>query len=175
MRHSVWIFMAIALGIAGACGADDSSSSDPLSGAGGRSGSSAAVSGRGTGTVSGSSGSAGSVGPVGPPTFVATYQIIMARCTGATCHIGATKPGGGLAMNDRASAYKALVGVNAASCRGEKRVVASNPDKSELVHVLTRTMLGTCNPPQMPEGQPKLPQNEIDTVSAWIKAGAPNN
>jgi len=113
---------------------------------------------------------------VGSASFAEVYTIISARCAGSTCHVGIAGAGGGnLAMNDRASAYKNLVGVNAAICRGEKRVVAGNPAKSELVHTLARTKLGTCSTPQMPEALPKLAQAEIDKVIAWVSAGAPNN
>jgi hypothetical protein len=115
-------------------------------------------------------------GAVGTATFTQVYAIITARCAGASCHVGATGTGGGnLVMNDRASAHKNLVGVNAAICRGEKRVLAGNVAKSELIHTLARTQIGSCAAPQMPLALPKLAQTEIDTVTAWVSAGAPNN
>jgi hypothetical protein len=120
--------------------------------------------------------SAGVGSSVSSATFAQVYTIISNRCAGVTCHVSATtSTGGGLSMSDRATAYRNLVGANAGSCRGEKRVVASNPDKSELMHSLTHTKLGSCSPPQMPLALPVLPQTELDTVDAWIRGGAPNN
>ena len=123
-----------------------------------------------TGTVAGTGSTASGA------TFTAVYAIFTNRCAGTTCHVGANGNGGdGLNMNDKATAYRNLVGVNAGSCRGEKRVVAGNPDKSELYHSIAHTKLGSCSPPQMPLALPLLPQAEIDTVASWIRGGAPNN
>jgi hypothetical protein len=101
----------------------------------------------------------------------------MTNCSGASCHINATRAAGGLSMADKMTAYMSLVGVNSSVCSGEKRVVAGDAAKSELVHTLTRTQIGTCTrTPKMPGGnKPMLAQADIDTVTAWIAAGAPNN
>jgi hypothetical protein len=100
----------------------------------------------------------------------------MANCSGNGCHLGTTRYGDMLSFADKTSAYTNLVGVASVSCQGEKRVVASDPDKSELVHALEQTRIGNCtNTPRMPERKPKLKQSDIDIVSSWVKAGALNN
>jgi hypothetical protein len=140
-------------------------------GVGGIAGASVAGNGAGSG---GSAGQAG--GAATGATFTAVYKIFMINCSGATCHVGATRAGGGLSMADQMTAYMNLVGVNSSVCSGEKRVVASDAAKSELVYTLTRTQIGTCTrTPKMPDNKPMLAQADIDTVTAWIAAGAPND
>ena len=80
-------------------------------------------------------------------------------------------------MPDKMKAYMNLVGVNSTSCTGEKRVVAGDAVKSELVHTLDRTAIGSCGTrtPRMPDNKPKLAQADIDTVTAWVTAGAMND
>jgi hypothetical protein len=69
-----------------------------------------------------------------------------------------------------------LVGVSATQCMGEKRVVAGDTDKSELVHSLQHTNVGSCTrTPKMPDDKPMFTAAQLDTVISWVKAGAPNN
>jgi hypothetical protein len=133
-----------------------------------------------SGSAGAKAGSGGATGAAGGgatgATFTAVYAIISTNCTASTCHGAGTRPAGGLAMGDKASAYTNLVGVAATSCTGEKRVVASDADKSELVHALDHTAIGSCTrTPKMPDNKPMLAQADIDTVSSWVKAGALNN
>ena len=79
-------------------------------------------------------------------------------------------------MKDKATAYMNLVGANATQCMGEKRVVAGDSDKSELVHSLQHTAVGSCTrTPKMPDNKPMFTAAQLDTVISWVKAGAPNN
>ena len=136
------------------------------------------------GTSANGSGAAGSVGGgagasgtgTGTSTFTQVYAMFMTNCSGSTCHINASRTGDGLSMADKMTAFMNLVGVNSVSCNGEKRVVAGDPDKSELVHTLDRTRIGSCTrTPQMPDNKPKLAQPNIDLVVNWIMAGAKND
>lgn len=141
-------------GMAGASGA----------GAAGR----AAAGAGGTGAAGGG-GSAG--GGAGGATFTQVYGILMAGCG---CHVSGAQ--GGLALMSKATAYTNLVGADSTECRGEKRVVANDPDKSVLVHAVERSMLGTCRVPPMPAGGgAKLPQASLDTIRSWVAAGAKND
>jgi hypothetical protein len=171
-----------AAGVAAGTGASGASggAGGAAAGAGGAGGSTAGTggasghSGQGGSSGAGQAGSGGSAG--GGATFSAVYKILMTGCMGATCHVGATRAGDGLAMTDKMTAFNNLVGANSVSCTGEKRVVAGDPMKSELVHTLDRTQIGSCfNTPKMPDNKPKLAQADIDTITAWIKAGAMND
>jgi hypothetical protein len=155
-------------GGAGGAAAGKGGSGGATSGAGGASGRSGQGGSGGSGQ--GGSGASGA-------TFTAVYKIFMTNCSGATCHVSPTGAAGGLSMPDQMKAYMNLVGVNSMSCTGEKRVVAGDAAKSELVHTLDRTTIGTCGAktPRMPDNKPKLAQADIDTVTAWITAGAMNN
>ncbi|HKP62207.1 MAG TPA: hypothetical protein VJV78_35990, partial [Polyangiales bacterium] len=109
-------------------------------------------------------------------TFTQVYALFMTSCAGSTCHVNATRAGDMLVMNDKATAYKNLVGVNAVSCQGEKRVVAGDPNKSELVHALAHTQVGSCaRTPRMPDNKPMLSAADIDKVKSWVQAGALDN
>lgn len=144
-------------------------------GSGGSAGSAGAAAGSGgaSGSAGGASGAAGS--GIGA-TFTEVYAIFTQSCAGATCHVMATRPGEGLSMPDKLTAYMNLVGVNAGACAGEKRVVAGDPAKSELLHTLERTQAGMCrNTPRMPEGRAMLAADQIAKVRSWIQAGALNN
>jgi hypothetical protein len=134
----------------------------------------------GSGSAAGSSGgggaAAGSGGTAAAATFTQVYAIFTTTCAGASCHINAAVSGDMLSMADKATAYMNLVGVNSVSCTGEKRVVAGDPTKSELVAVLAHTRAGNCaNTPKMPDNLPMLPASDIDKVRAWITAGANND
>jgi hypothetical protein len=155
-------------GGAGGAAAGKGGSGGATSGAGGASGRSGQGGSGGSGQ--GGSGASGA-------TFTAVYKIFMTNCSGGTCHVSPTGAAGGLSMPDQMKAYMNLVGVNSMSCTGEKRVVAGDAAKSELVHTLDRTTIGTCGArtPKMPDNKPKLAQADIDTITAWITAGAMNN
>ena len=156
---------------------DDDDAGVPAGGTGGAgAGGSSGAGGRSAGS-GGSGGGGGAAGSgSGSATFTEVYAIFMQSCAGSTCHVMATRPGEGLSMADKMTAYTNLVGVNAGACSGEKRVVAGDPAKSELMHTLERTQIGMCrNTPRMPEGKPMLAADQLAKVRSWIQAGAMNN
>jgi hypothetical protein len=134
-------------------------------GMGGRSGA-----GGGGGAAGGGMAGAAGGGMPAATTFSQVYGLIM---TGCGCHVTGTV--GGLSMANKMTAYTNLVGANSMACSGQKRVVANDPANSVLFHSIERTMLGSCNVPQMPAGAQKWAQADIDKVKAWIMAGAMNN
>lgn len=157
-------------GHAGTSSALDDDAGVHDAGSGGVGGTGGAHAGAG-GASAGSSGSGAA-----SATFTQVYALFKTSCAGATCHIGARSVGDMLSFDDQATAYKGLVDAASVSCTGEKRVVAGDPNKSELVHTLQRTTIGSCvRTPRMPDNQPKLPQADIDRVVAWVMAGAPDN
>ena len=165
----------------GAAAADDDAGVPPAAGSSGSAGhaGNAAHAGSG-GAGGGSAGSSGSMSAAGSggssaaaATFTQVYALINTGCSGVACHVGASVAGGMLAMPDKATAYKNLVGVDAAECRGEKRVVAGDPAKSELVASLKHTQVGSCTrTPQMPENKAQWKDSDIALVESWIQAGA---
>jgi hypothetical protein len=123
------------------------------------------------GTPAAGSGGGGGGSSAGGATFTQVYGILMAGCS---CHISGAQ--GGLSLSSKMTAYTNLVGANSTACSGQKRVVASNPDSSVLVHAVERTMLSTCRVPAMPaNGAPKLSQANLDTIRGWVMAGAMND
>lgn len=110
------------------------------------------------------------VADAGPPTFTAVYAIITARC--ASCH-GAS---GGLNMSTRAMAHANLVGVAAAggACgsSGLTRVTAGDASRSLLYEKVAGTP--SCGA-RMPRNATALTAAQIETIRAWIAAGARND
>ncbi len=102
--------------------------------------------------------------------FAADVQpILTANCATDKCHGGAT-PEANLDMT-AGSAYAALVGVATDECNGNRiRVTAGSPADSYLINKLTGH--GMCTGKRMPRDKPALPQSDIDTIAAWICAGA---
>jgi hypothetical protein len=70
------------------------------------------------------------------------------------------------------NSHAQLVDVPVASCAGRLRVVAGNAKESYLVNKLTGIDL--CNGNRMPAATPLAPA-QIDTIRAWICAGAKND
>jgi hypothetical protein len=180
-----------AAGTSGAAPGDDDAGA-PMGGEAveaGTGGSSAGAAGTSSGTGTGGAGGAGGAGTGGSggsgagsggagsgASFTQVFTLLTTNCAGSACHANAMRPADGLSFSDMATAYANLVNVDAVNCSGEKRVVPGNPDKSELVHSLQHTNVGSCTrTPRMPEGKPQLAQSDIDVVIAWIQAGAPNN
>jgi mono/diheme cytochrome c family protein len=148
------------------------SGSAATSGSGGTGGAPATPgSGGGTGaggagsSAGGSSGSAG-----GSATFTDIFtNILSTKC--AACH-----GSGGLNMSSKDLAHSTLVGADIAGseCMGMKRVVAGDPDMSVLVLALKAEGCRGRTGRMPPSGNP-LSAEEIDKVSAWIRAGAMND
>jgi hypothetical protein len=127
------------------------------------------------------------------PTFTNVYATILSqRCTG--CH----RPGGGgvtvgmLDLSTASVAYSALVGINGAgtgagtsgvTCASLNppmvRVAANDSANSLLINKLQSKingMLSACGSPMpLPATGAPLRQSEVNLISAWIDAGAPNN
>jgi hypothetical protein len=134
-------------------------------------------SGGSTGAVSGESGNAPTTGEPGDPTdsgdptgggacdFAGVIQPIFTASCG--CHGGA-EPAQGLSLAE-GSAYAALVGVASTQQPDLLRVQAGAPDASYLIHKLEGTAAVGV---QMPFGG-ELAAAQIDTIAAWIAAGAP--
>jgi hypothetical protein len=72
------------------------------------------------------------------------------------------------------SAYSNLVGVRARQCTdGRLRVAQGDPAKSYLMNKLMGVNL--CFGTQMPKAGTSIPQAQLETIGAWICAGAPQN
>lgn len=125
-----------------------------------------------SGTDTCDSASGACVAPVAT-TWSAIYaEIIEPRCASAACHGGRS---GSLVMTSADGAYANLVGVAAAGnrCRGSgTRVVAGDPAASLLVSKLGPDPV--CGE-AMPLGRDALPTQWIDSIRAWIMAGAAND
>lgn len=113
----------------------------------------------------------GNVPTTGDPTgdvecdFAGAVQpIFTASCS---CH-GGPQPAQGLSLVE-GSAYAALVGVASAQQPDTLRVQAGAPDASYLLHKLEGTAAVGA---RMPLGG-ELDAAQIDTIAAWIAAGAP--
>jgi hypothetical protein len=93
-----------------------------------------------------------------PVSFARDVAPIFTSCAGEVCHANWT--------------YDEMVGVHSAVCCDKRLLVAPNePSLSALVQALrgTNDCVGAM-PPSAP-----LPQESIDTVTAWVCQGAPRN
>jgi hypothetical protein len=98
--------------------------------------------------------------------------ILDGACTSAGCHTGA-RPKEGLAL-DVANAYAELVDVSTSQCGGKRKlVVPGSPATSYLMQKLLN--IDVCTGSQMPKAGQSLPKADLDAISGWICAGAPNN
>lgn len=118
----------------------------------------------GDNVTSGTTGSSGSFGADVQPIFTQ-------NCAVSGCHAGSS-PRVGLNL-EAGKSFDFLVGVQSAagSCTNLKRVEPGNPAQSALV---LRLEGSTCGP-RMPFGGLPLPDAQIETVKAWIQAGADKN
>ncbi|MDT8323632.1 MAG: c-type cytochrome domain-containing protein [Bacteroidota bacterium] len=94
-------------------------------------------------------------------------QLFTPSCATAGCH-GGSRPQAGLSLVDGAS-YAALVNIASTTNPGRLLVDPGNPEESVLILTLRRSLL-----PAMPPAGP-LPTAVIDSVAAWIAAGAMQN
>jgi hypothetical protein len=94
-----------------------------------------------------------------------------AACAGTGCHSGA-RPKEALLLT-AAAAYDELVNMNSEQCSGKKLVVPGNPASSYLINKLLGVDM--CSGTVMPKADMRLPQAEINEISAWICAGASRN
>ena len=93
-------------------------------------------------------------------------SIITSRC--APCHT--TGASGGLKLDPADVGYTSLVnhGVGSAACASRVRVLPGDAQNSYLIAKLRNTP-GICGLP-MPRNSPPLPEEEIQTIEAWINA-----
>lgn len=110
------------------------------------------------------------------------FPFLQGSCGSAsplTCHDGASPPGHLAYSGTSDQVYARLVGVvpaNAPSGQGWVLVKAGDPAHSWIVEKVTKDQPGGSGyGTRMPYGAPNLCQPTIDTLSAWISAGAPNN
>jgi hypothetical protein len=181
-----WAVMAAAvLAIASACTSTEPPPT-PIGGAAAGAGavSAAGVSAAGSGGMAPIAGKAGAAAGTAAPGGAAAFSAVLAifadpKNNCALCHAMATI-GGGLIFNptDRQATFQALVGVTSkgasgSQCGGKTYVVAGQPDASLLYN-----KLASATPPcgaRMPASGTVLSATEIETVRAWIAAGALNN
>jgi hypothetical protein len=128
------------------------------------------VSGASGGALAGSGG-AGQAGVAGAtPTFTDLWnRTLESGCATPYCHDGS---GRGWSGFDKATAYRTLVSAPSTTCPGETRVVAGEPSRSVLAAAISHSDLGACDVPTMPRNRAKLPEDDIDRILAWIRAGA---
>lgn len=118
----------------------------------------------------------------GPPAdsgftpFSPTYAVLLRRCGG--CHTGAMGVSGGLMLgDDEQSAYAALVGPDrttrgACATAPIERVTPGDPAMSFLMTKISGMPPAGCGS-QMPLAGGMLAPADLDTIRAWIEAGAP--
>lgn len=98
--------------------------------------------------------------------------IFTASCTGAACHSSA-RPAQGLDLSSASASYSHLVNVLSSECATTKLVLPSQPTMSYLMWKIQGS--GPCfSGSQMPKGG-SLTTAQINLISSWIAAGAPNN
>lgn len=98
--------------------------------------------------------------------------IFLANCTGGACHGGA-RPAQGLDLSSASASYSNLVNIASSQCPTTKRVLPSQPTMSYLIWKLQGS--GPCfTGSQMPKGAPLSAAN-VNLITSWVSAGAPNN
>ncbi|NIM48157.1 MAG: hypothetical protein GTN78_20765 [Gemmatimonadales bacterium] len=114
----------------------------------------------------------------GTPTLGNDVQPIFTNnCAFSGCHGSTNTQPPGKAMNLSAGqAFANIVDVSAIQVPSRMRVLPGQPDESYLVNKIEGTQAsvgGTGG--QMPLGRSPLSQAQINTIRAWIAAGAQNN
>jgi len=105
------------------------------------------------------------------PTLDSIQQnIFTPTCATVGCHTGPAGPAlpAGMDLSTADASFANLVGVDSIGQAGTLRVAPGNAGASYLVMKLEGTATGA----RMPFGGPYLDQATIDTVRAWIDAGA---
>lgn len=113
----------------------------------------------------------GRCAPVGGVGLPAVESIFARSCGGAACHVDAAAPAAGLDLS-AGKVRAALVDVPARGRSGLSLVVPGDPGTSYLWCKL----IGECverEGARMPALAAPLPAAELETVRAWIAAGAP--
>lgn len=128
----------------------------------------------GEGTTSGLICPGGGTGAPTPTLSADVQPILSASCAVAGCHTG-TSP----AQSMNLSAGQTLgntVNVPSLEVPNLARICPGNPDQSYLVHKIqgTQASVGGSGS-RMPLGGQPLSQGQINTIRAWVSAGAQNN
>jgi len=94
-----------------------------------------------------------------------------------SCHGGSSPTGHVIYAGTAAQVHAQLVNVVPANApAGWLRVKPGDPAHSWILEKVTRDQPGGSGyGTRMPQGAPNLCQPTVDTLSAWISAGAPNN
>ena len=109
------------------------------------------------------------------------YPALQSSCGSAAtiCHLGPSPTGHVVYSGTSAQVYAQLVGVapaNAPTGQGWFRVKAGDTAHSWIIEKVTKDQPGgTGYGARMPYAAPNLCQPTVDTLSAWISAGALNN
>ena len=109
------------------------------------------------------------------------YPALQSSCGSAaiSCHGGSSPTGHVSYSGSAATVYAQLVGVvpaNAPTGQGWLRVKAGDSAHSWIIEKVTKDQPGgTGYGARMPYAAPNLCQPTVDTLSAWISAGALNN
>ena len=109
------------------------------------------------------------------------YPALQSSCGSAatSCHQGPSPTGHVVYSGTSDQVYTQLVGVvpsNAPTGQGWLRVAASDTAHSWIIEKVTKDQPGgTGYGARMPYAAPDLCQPTVDTLSAWISAGAHNN
>ncbi|WP_291272844.1 hypothetical protein [Geothrix sp.] len=114
------------------------------------------------------------------PSFAGDLVPALQSSCGAaatSCHGGASPTGHATFSGTAAEVYAQLVNVVPASApAGWLRVKPGDPAHSWILEKVTKDQPGGSGyGTRMPQGAPNLCQPTVDTLSAWISAGAPNN
>ena len=104
------------------------------------------------------------------PSFATNIVEIFNRtgCSAGQCHGNGLA---GLTLSDAATSYANLVGIPAANCTGETRVIAGDATNSYLMKKVQGTQ--ACGNRMPPGGQ--LDNIDIGNLTNWINQGAQNN
>jgi hypothetical protein len=98
-------------------------------------------------------------------------NIFTKSCAFSGCHVG-TAPNAGHLDLEAGTSYANLVGANAMTQPGWKRVVAGDPDSSFLMVALGHAAGPMPADGYMPLSSPALCTEKLDAIARWITAGA---
>lgn len=157
----------------GTAGASTAGATHGGAGAGGN----GATGGAGTGTAGTGTAGTGTAGAATMPgTFASVAAIMASNCGAALCH-GGGAGGQPLVYTNKATLYNTLTTTVVKECNGVKLVTPGDPAHSALL-LLPNWMCtdDSGGPFVMPQGcidTPCLSKDELDSITAWITAGAP--
>jgi hypothetical protein len=118
----------------------------------------------------GGASSGGSAGASSSVTFAQVAMIVGTQCGTSTCHGGRQNPS--LSSSNLTTLYSTLTNTAVSQCGGDHLVTKSDTANSALLELPQHQ----CNGLVMPQGctaNPCFAQANLDTISSWIKAGAP--